>query len=264
MEKYEVKDVLFGLRTEYIKIEEELNKIREMVTLTQKNDKVMFSILREKDKETDKNITSLKLNLLRRQSFILSLIQKIGKNVAGLNDKTTDIAKTFSGDLHRMIIGNSEIILPEGVDANDLYKSVENVISSDMVRNTPHIFRYNEPYSADVGILRELNISALGLNVNSWETKTNHQTTPSEFVSYVLDGDMLKYACYYDLAMSPSLSRCLHSQVDADLLNPIEKKIIDNSDVRNKKLTIEEYSILNENQDFSIEDTHDEIILRKK
>jgi hypothetical protein len=64
--------------------------------------------------------------------------------------------------------------------------------------------------------------------------------------------------------MSPSLSRCLHSQVDADLLNPIEKKIIDDSDVKNKKLTIEEFSILNENQDFSIEDTHDEIILRKK
>ena len=98
----------------------------------------------------------------------------------------------------------------------------------------------------------------------SWEKKKNYNSTPSEFVSYLPESDILRYASYYDLAMSPLLSRCLESQVDGDSLTKVEKDIIDNSGVRDKKVTIEQQSILQENMDYNIEETHDEIRLTRK
>ena len=262
MEKYEVKDVIFGLRSEYLKIQQLLDELEGMVALPTEKDRIYYSISKSKDEKGNK-ILDLKLSLLRKQSFILSMIQKLGKNVMGSNEQRVQLHNLIQGGDHGLIIVDSkDIALPE--DSNEIYRLADKVLSNPLVNNAPHRISYDERYTDDVSIKREINISPLSMAVHSWEKKKNYNSTPSEFVSYLPETDILRYASYYDLAMSPLLSRCLESQVDGDSLTKVEKDIIDNSGVRDKKVTIEQQSILQENMDYNIEETHDEIRLTRK
>lgn len=262
MEKYEVKDVIFGLRSEYLKIQQLLDELEGMVALPTEKDRIYYSISKSKDEKGNK-ILDLKLSLLRKQSFILSMIQKLGKNVMGSNEQRVQLHNLIQGGDHGLIIVDSkDIALPS--DSNEIYRLADKVLSNRLVNNAPHRISYDERYTDDVSIKREINISPLSMAVHSWEKKKNYNSTPSEFVSYLPETDILRYASYYDLAMSPLLSRCLESQVDGDSLTKVEKDIIDNSGVRDKKVTIEQQSILQENMDYNIEETHDEIRLTRK
>ena len=259
MEKYEVKDVVFGLRKEYLEIQKLLDEIEELVALPTEKDRVYFTIAKDKKE----NILDLKLALLRKQSFILSMIQKLGKNVKGTNEYRIPLHNLIQGGEHGLIIVDSkDIALPS--DSNEIYRLADKVLSNRLVNNAPHRISYSEKYTDDVSIKREINVSPLSMAVHSWEKKENCNSTPSEFLSYLPESDIIRYASYYDLAMSPLLSRCLESSVDASSLTKVEKEIINNSGVRDKKVTIEQQSILQENVDYNIEETHDEIRLIRK
>ena len=62
MEKYEVKDVIFGLRSEYLKIQQLLDELEGMVALPTEKDRIYYSISKSKAEKGNK-ILDLKLSL---------------------------------------------------------------------------------------------------------------------------------------------------------------------------------------------------------
>ena len=259
MENYRIKDVLFGLRNEYKEIEKQLEIITSKIELTNKKDKIDVSIVKEG------NITDLKLNLLRKQSAILKVLQTLGKNVLCDNELRLPLHALLNGDDHGLIISDTRnMLLPiDTNDANSLYATANAVVSRPLVQQGPHSIKIRE-VDEDYDIKKNLNIYPLGLNVNAWEKHKANPSVPSEFLSYVLESDSLNYAAYRDLALKTGLLELLYTPVKSSELTDVEKEIIKNSNVLNKRVTLETYSILEDNQSFNIEDTHDEIRLTRK
>lgn len=256
MEDYRIKDVIFGLRAEYLEIEKLLKQLELQITV-KGDDELGYSIIKEG------NNTDLKINLLKRQSVILQLIQKFGKNVADTYEYRLPLHKLFNGGEHGLIISDSRYIkLPEE-GANEFYATAHGIINRPIVQTSPHYIRIEDKDDNFVHSKR-IDISPLGVNVDVWEKHLNQQKVPSEFVSYVMDSDSINYSAYRDLALRTDLADLLDAPINADELNKVEKDIIKKSNVLNKKVTIFDYTVLDENQSFNIEDTHDEIILSKK
>ena len=256
MEKYRIKDVLFGLRDEYKEIEKQLEIITSQIELVNPEDKIDVSIVKEG------NVTDLKLNLLRKQSAILKVLQSLGKNVLGDNELRLPLHSLIGGGEHGLILSDEKNMkLP--YDSNDLFYYSDAVVSRPIVQQGPHSIKIRE-VDEDFDNKKNINIYPLGININAWEKHKANPSVPSEFLSYVLESDSLNYAAYRDLALNTGLAELLYTPVKSSELTDVEKEIIKRSNVLNKRVTLETYSILEDNQSFNIEDTHDEIILTRK
>ena len=260
MSKYELKDVIFGLRTEYLKLQDMLDEIRSMVELPDPRDSIDFQCY----KDTKKNIIDLKLNILRKQSAIVKILQSIGRNVTNTDlEKRYPIHKLPNGGEHGLIIGDKKnIIIPEG-NENDLFLEADRVLSSKLVNDTPTTINiYGE--LEQIKTRREISIFPIGINVHGWEKNGSYGNTPSEFLGYHADKDELNYSAYRDLAATPSLEDLLHLQIGENALTHYQKEVIERSNIRNREVILEPELYLVENTTYNIDDSQKDIILTRK
>jgi len=255
MENYKIKDVVFGLRSEYIEIAKMLKELESQLSVIE-NEKVDFSIIR------DENILDLKIGLLKRESLLLKLIQKLGKNVSSNNEYRMPLHNLYEGGEHGLIISDERLIkLPE--QPNGFYELADSVLSRPFVNNEPHFISI-EQEDGDFQNSERVDIYPLGVNVDAWEKYKDNSKVPSEFLAYVMSTDSINYSAYRDLALRTDLNTLLNTPVDSSELNKTEKLIIKNSNILNKNVKVVNESILVDNQSFSIEDTPSEIILKRK
>ncbi len=259
MSKYELKDVILGLRTEYIQLQEMLDEIRDMVELPDSRDSLDFQCYR--DAKT--KVTDLKLVIYRKQSAIMKILQSIGKNVINTDlEKRYPLHKLPNGGEHGLVIGDTKnIIIPE--NPNDLFYEADRILSSKIVNDTPSKVVIKSE-TDKVATRKEVSVYPFGINVHCWEKTGSYSSTPSEFLGYHMDGDVLNYTGYRDLAMTPSLEDLLHVQIPESGLTHFQKEVIDKSGVQNKELFVEHELYLEDTTYYNIEDLGNEIVLKRK
>lgn len=258
MSKYELKDVILGLRMEYIKLGEMLNEIRSMVTLPDPRDTLDFECY----KNNETKVTDLKLMVLRKQSAILKILQSLGKNVIN-----TDLEKRYplqvlpKGGEHGLIIGDTKnIIIPE--NPNDLFYKADEVLSSKLIQESPSKFIIRGK-TDHVSTRKEISVYPFGINVHCWEKTGNYSSTPSEFLGYQSDGDIINYTAYRDLAISPSLEDLLHTPIPENGLTNFQKEVIDKSGIQKKELFLEHELFIEDTTHYNITDLGNKIVLRR-
>ncbi len=265
MEKYELKDVIFSLRNEYKMLEQKLDEIRDRVEFSNAKDTVDFTFSKYVAEKEDKkeNVSELRLIIVKRQSVILNLLQRIGKAVSnGDLEEVKKLDVSTNGETYNLVLDDKKhMFLP--TNSKKIIENAEAILTSKFVKDMPRFFTL-ESESDYFKLQKDVAVSDFGVNVRVWEKNRNGVRVASEFLGYSRENDSVKYSAYRDLASSPSINNLLHSEVSEDKLSDYQKSLIETSGVQNKKFSVEESCYLRENTTYKIDETHDEIRLVRK
>lgn len=250
MIKYELKDVLFGLRNEYKKMEEKTEKIKSIIASSEEDVDFIIS--------HDENGIST-LNIKFPDRFKLKPLNMIFKRPSFKTELTGQETALYCNDAIRIKNLNIE-------KTNLLYDLVDGLLSSKYILESPTKIAISESLGENIIGKKNVIFQPAGIVLSASETCDNLKAFyPSEYLSYSPCEDQISYTVYRETCAYPSIIKLLGTEIPCDKLSDYQKRIIKESGVMGKPLIVEPESYrITENNKFSVDINDESIVLTKK
>ena len=251
MQSYTYKEILLGLREEYLKNQQRLDALKKYVSLDNKKEYEEYGFFVFNDGK-DKYV---ELALRQRQSVIVKLIETLSNKIIGESDKkTTCIAHEFNGEMRYMTFPNSKNYSIN--DMNSLMADADRVLGSEFVQKIATGKKYfeDDDYA--------FKLSPSNILVDTGYHKADYP--PARFL-YTPDHDILTIIAYDDPLYIEHVNNVFGYEIPADVLTEYHREIIDNSEDKDKALSITGLSLSRVPQVFKFRENKEEneIVLRR-
>lgn len=241
---YYIKEILFGLREEYLKNEEELRKLKEFVVLDENIENVGFTSFSRKNKRPE-----LICDLEEKQLKITNALINIGRIFNKKCKKQEEVVCLKTN--------NDEFVIPkEGVNIfwkDEFGKKANSILSSDFnteVKDYSIIYSDNEMTSyLDLG---NFAISFRVSSAEDWDLVSK--------VDYFIKDDVLRFQ---PRGEKGRLDKIFNLKLSKELFNIYQRIIIENSSSSKKDILVEKED-LNNTGYYQINNDEKAIILVRK
>ena len=248
---YTLKQVVFGLREEYLYNEKALNSLKKYITLTGDKELKEFDFY----EYTRGNNGYIQLVLQERQSAIVRLLQ-LFQNAIIQQDKEKElhISRELNGNNNYLILPNNDSYKINDDVANDLYQSVDRLLNSDFVK------KISNSYIKD-GDKYSLKLSPERITVSTYP---GHIEFPSAGIIYNAKQDQVVITGYEEALMYEQLMNIYNIKVDRDYFSEEQKDIIETSDAYNKDIRIVGNTLDRSSQFYDVIDEDDKTIVLQR
>ena len=235
---YLLKDVILGLRSEYLILEKKLAELKKAITYDKQNIKDINFVLRGKGKgkDTYELYCKLKFRIHDIKSLLYSCVMNMNfkNNNINMND-----------------IYNNENLTIE--DVNYFKYSINNILSSDIIKNMPISEDIEKNNFKGLFVATP---SVLGMYNYNDETRIPN-------IIYFSHGDTIRIYDLNDRVFSDSISDALSLQIPKGIFSDYQRNIIENNDDVNKQLIIPNNLTYFKSDAFKISEENNKLYLKK-
>ena len=250
MQSYTYKQVLLGLREEYLKNQKRLDALKNYVNLAEKKEYEEFDFY-VFNEGRDKYI---ELVLRERQSMIVKIIESLSNKIVGEEGKkTTAIAHEYNGEKRFLTVPTTNNYSIN--DMNAIMADADRILGSEFVQSiaVPKINVNDKDFY--------FRLSPSNIVVSTGEKNADY--VPARFL-YTPASDRLSIIAYDDPLYMEHINNVFSFKIPAEIFSDYHRTILDASKNKDKDLSIQGLSLSKIPQLFDITEPDDKSVLLKR